>query len=190
MSGYYDYHPQVNLRCPLVLTGLTTDPARRLGHWLASTEGLPIIDLDRRVEHVAGESIWRLIGTQGEAPYRALEREALAAALRALPVGVIVGGDGLTLDDENRASIASATRWVALVASNASVAQSIERTVHPSTGFWHPTRREIFMDEAQLHPFLDPRRSATAHADAVIDIDAYDERGLRQRILSELPLAE
>ena len=189
MDGYYDdHHPLVALRCPLVLVGVATAPARRLGHWLAATEGLPFIDLDRRVEHAAGQSLWALVAEHGEDRYRALERDALAAALRSTPVGVIVGGDGLVLAPANRALLNAQTRWIGLTAGTATVTRLLQQSALVSTGFWHPTQREVLMVPTQITAYYEARVKALRHADTVIDLDQETPRTRRTRVRAQLPL--
>ena len=191
MDGYYDdYHPQVSLRCPIALVGVLTEPARRLGHWLAAMEGLPFVDLDRRVEHTAGCSLWALVAARGEAHYRALEARALDAALRERPAGVLVGGDGLALASANRDRLRAQTHWVGLTASAATLTTIAQQAAQVPSGHWHPTRREVLMDSSQIEDFRALRVSALAEAAATVDLDGYDRRGLRSRIHSELPVVE
>ena len=187
VNGYYDYHPQVQLRCPLALVGLTTEPAQKLGHWLASTEGLPLIELDRRIEHAAGCSIWALVGLDGEARYRELEHTALETAVHASPPGVIVCGDGVALSAENRALLSAYTHWVGLSASLPSVVRSLQQVMRAATGFWHPTRREVLMNPTQVSGYRDARIEAMRSAATIIDLDAEDARSRRRRLRAELP---
>ena len=186
-GGYYDHHAEVHLRCPMVLVGIATEPSRRLGYWLAATEGLPFTDLDRRVEHLAGRSLWDLVALEGEARYRALERQALMAALRDRPPGIIVAGDGVALDPANRRALADRTHWVGLMMSEAALASAAQRNAQ--AGFWHPTRREVLMDQAQVRTFHAERSTALAAAAAVIDLDNVEPRALRRQLRTELPVA-
>ena len=190
VDGYYDdYAPQVQLRCPMVLTGVVTDPTRRLGYWLAATEGLPFVDIDRRVEHAAGCSVWKLVFEQGEGTYRQLEEQALDAALRALPLGIIVGGDGLALAQSNRERLSLASHWIGLTASAQTVAAEALRAASAPTGFWHPTRPEVLMDVAQVEAHRQVRIDALSSAAVVLDLDKNDARAMRSQVRAELPVA-
>ncbi len=189
MDGYYDdYHPQVQLRCPLVLVGIATEPARRLGHWIAATEGLPFIDLDRHIEHRAGRSLWALVAERGESYYRELEQQALVAALRATPTGVIVGGDGVALSANNRTLLANQAYWVGLTASVHTTTHLLQQSALQTTGFWHPTKREVLMDPAQIGEYYRDRALALSQSRTVIDIDQHDRRARRAMLRAALPL--
>ncbi|MEL7061035.1 MAG: shikimate kinase, partial [Acidobacteriota bacterium] len=97
MNDYYSHHPLVSLDRHVVLAGFVTEETRGIGYRLAALTGLPVTDLDRSIEHVAGQSVWKLIWNEGEARYRELERVALRRALDDRPLGIITLGDGTLL---------------------------------------------------------------------------------------------
>lgn len=189
MDGYYDPHPLVTLDRPFAVLAIVTDDARRIGHWLASIEGLPLLDLDRHIEHSTGRSIWELVAHAGEAAYRAHERDYLARALRATPPGVIVAGDGLILDPSARAELNRAARWVALTSSLETAVDRLRQNAHPQTGFWHPTRPEVLLDAAQVDRFWARRMEALTEAPARINLDHLNTRAVQRRVRAELPVA-
>ena len=102
MQGYYDYGPLVDLRKPVALAGYLTEETRVVGYRLAALLGLPSIDLDRRIEHQSGRSVWSLVWDESEARYRQLERQELRRAVRERPCGILSLGDGTLMDEENR----------------------------------------------------------------------------------------
>lgn len=69
-------------------TGKTT-----VGRRLAVLRDLPFVDLDERVEAAAGKPIRDIFAEDGEAAFRALERDALAAVC-AEPAAVVATGGG------------------------------------------------------------------------------------------------
>lgn len=77
----------------LVLVGLPGAGKSTVGALVARAIGRPFVDLDARVETVAGASVPELFRTRGEAAFRRLEHEALLAALRE-PGAVIAAGGG------------------------------------------------------------------------------------------------
>jgi shikimate kinase len=70
-----------------------------VGVLLASLLGVPFRDTDADVEAVAGKPIADIFVQDGEPVFRALERDAVAAALREHP-GVVALGGGAVLDPQ------------------------------------------------------------------------------------------
>ena len=62
---------------------------------------MPFVDLDERIERRAGRSIPEIFEAEGEAAFRALEREALAEVC-AEGGAVVATGGGVPVDEENR----------------------------------------------------------------------------------------
>ncbi|MEY3213675.1 MAG: hypothetical protein RIT28_4156, partial [Pseudomonadota bacterium] len=63
-----------------------------VGAILAPRLGLPLIDLDARIERETGSSVPSLFAERGEAGFRAVESRALADALREGPCVLACGG--------------------------------------------------------------------------------------------------
>ena len=72
---------------------------------LAETWGVAARDTDADVEQATGRSISEIFVDDGEETFRALERDAVAAALREHD-GVLALGGGAVLDADTRASLA------------------------------------------------------------------------------------
>ncbi len=72
---------------------------------LAETWGVAARDTDADVEQATGRSISEIFVDDGEETFRALERDAVAAALREHD-GVLALGGGAVLDPDTRASLA------------------------------------------------------------------------------------
>jgi len=87
-------------RCVL-LSGLMGTGKSRVGRALASRLGWDFIDTDEAVERSTGMKISQIFEREGEAAFRAREREAL----RALPTRrcVVALGGGAVVADETRA---------------------------------------------------------------------------------------
>lgn len=89
-------------RCThVVLIGPMGSGKSTVGAALASRLGVPLIDLDLRIEVLAGSSIPALFAREGEAGFRIHETNALQQAL-AEPPAVIATGGGAVLDPGNR----------------------------------------------------------------------------------------
>ena len=90
----------------LVLVGLPGSGKSAVGRRVASRHGATFIDLDDQIERETGRSIPELFASDGEAAFRALEREAVAALGPADTFPqlrrVISPGGGAIVDPRNR----------------------------------------------------------------------------------------
>lgn len=80
----------------IVLVGFMGAGKTTVGRILATMAGLPFIDIDERIEEAEGRAVAEIFATGGEAAFRALEREAIAAALSGPDAVVAVGGGALS----------------------------------------------------------------------------------------------
>ena len=85
----------------LFLIGFSYTGKSSAGRLAAERLGLPFVDLDERIERRAGRSIPEIFEAEGEAAFRALEREALAEVC-AEGGAVVATGGGVPVDEENR----------------------------------------------------------------------------------------
>lgn len=85
----------------MVLVGPMGAGKSTLGRALGARLGLPVVDLDARIEQRAGRSIAAVFADDGEAAFRRLERDALLEALGGAPAVIATGG-GTVLDAGNR----------------------------------------------------------------------------------------
>jgi len=93
----------------VVLVGLPGSGKSAVGRRLAHRHGAAFIDLDETIEKTAGRSIPEIFATEGEAAFRALERDAVAE-LGPADAGpevrtVVATGGGAVVDPRNRWSL-------------------------------------------------------------------------------------
>jgi shikimate kinase len=87
----------------VVLVGPMGAGKTTVGRLLAERWGVPFRDTDDDVEQAEGRSISDIFVDSGEEHFRALERSAVARALRDHPGVLAVGGGALMADDTRRA---------------------------------------------------------------------------------------
>lgn len=96
-------------RSLLILIGPPGAGKTTVGAVLAARLGVGFADTDAAVEVVAGKPVSDIFITDGEAEFRRLEREAIAAALSAgesgSPVGVLGVGGGAIMDEQTQARL-------------------------------------------------------------------------------------
>jgi shikimate kinase len=85
----------------LVLVGPMGAGKSTIGRRLAARLGLPFIDMDAHIEARAGAAVTKIFEREGEAGFRARERQMLDEALHG-PSGIIAAGGGVVLAEDNR----------------------------------------------------------------------------------------
>lgn len=97
------------------LTGFMGVGKSTVGRCLAEALELPFVDLDAEIEARAGCSIATVFDQRGEAAFRRLESETLAAVVRR-PSAVVATGGGTVTVEENRAKMDAhgVTVWIDL----------------------------------------------------------------------------
>ena len=170
VSDYYEYHPLVTLDRHLVLAGYIAAETRLVGYQLASLTGLRVTDVDRKIEHQAGKSIWQLIWSEGEERYRQLERDALAAVLAERPFGVVSLGDGALIDPANRQLVLSKGRLVVLDLDLANCYWRLKASPAGKADAWHPLYPGELQRFEQLRPFYELRAPGFADAHHHIEL--------------------
>lgn len=160
LDGYYDYHPLLTLDRHIALAGYIGEETRIIGYRLAAITGLPVLDIDRTIEHAAGQSVWKLIWTETEAQYRNLERRELQRALAARPFSLITLGDGTLLDPVNRKRLLEQTHVIALDLDLANTYWRLQASEHAARDFWHPLHAGPLTRLEQVRPYFEIRQTA------------------------------
>lgn len=100
----------------IILTGFMATGKSEIGRRLARELGRVFIDTDGMVEAKVGRPIAEIFATEGEAAFRALEREAVERAC-AVPDAVVAVGGGALLDAESRRLLSTSGVVVCLTAA-------------------------------------------------------------------------
>lgn len=100
----------------IVITGFMATGKSTVGRRLAQRLGRRFVDTDQLVEERANASVAEIFEHEGEAGFRARERDAVAAACAQSDVVIAIGGGALT-DPDNRTLLQAAGPLVCLEAS-------------------------------------------------------------------------
>ena len=108
----------------IVLTGFMCTGKSEVGRRLAKRLGRPFVDTDQLVEARAGTSVAAIFSDDGEAVFRALEREAVLAATARADAVIAVGG-GAILDPVNVERLRAVGVVVCLSADAATITRRV-----------------------------------------------------------------
>ena len=131
-----------------------------------------------RVEAAAGRSVKDIFASEGEAAFRALERDAVAEAC-ALPDAVIATGGGALVDPENRRRLAAAGPIVCLTATPEEILRRVGRTET------RPLLAGLSSDAARLdriREMLASRAAAYGSATHIVDTSGCTPDQVVQRV--------
>lgn len=167
---YYDHYPLVVLDRHLVIAGYLGAETRRIGYQLAALTGLGVTDLDRKIEHHAGKSVWELIWNDGEPRYRQLEQKHLIRLLAEKPRGIITLGDGALIDEANRERVLAQACLVVLDLDLPNCYWRIQSTSLGEKDFWHPLHAGPVERFEQVRPFYELREPGFTQAHHRIEL--------------------
>jgi len=111
----------------LALVGFMGTGKSSVGRILARKTGRTLVDVDQRIEEKDGRSIPEIFETDGEARFRAIEKEVILEASRGRSQVITTGG-GAVVDPENMAALKGGGLVVALTA----VPETVYRRVKDS----------------------------------------------------------
>jgi shikimate kinase len=167
----------------LVLVGMMGSGKTTVGRLCAQRLGRPLIDTDAQVEAAAARTVSDIFATAGEAAFRALERDAVAAACAHAEPAVIACGGGAVLDETNRGRLRAAGLVVWLRTAPATLAARI-----PADGE-RPLLAGATGEGAQERVLaeLAARRADayTAAAHVTVDTDGLDAGAVADRVVEE-----
>ncbi|HXG92976.1 MAG TPA: shikimate kinase [Blastocatellia bacterium] len=129
-----------------------------VGRELARALSCRFVDLDELIEQRAGKAIRSIFAEQGEAEFRCIEREAIAACSE-LNGAVIALGGGAYVSEENRAVLREIGKTVWL---DCPLEVCLKRIGDDPS-------RPLLGNEDEMRDLLERRREAYAQADYVVE---------------------
>lgn len=147
----------------VALIGLRGAGKSTLGPLLAARIGIPFVQLDREIERVAGMGLGEILELHGQAGFRRLEHDVLAALLGAHPALVLEAGGGVVAEQATYAALRAGcfTIWL-----KATPEEHMQRVV--DQGDLRPMRdNRHALDD--LRAILASREALYSLADACVD---------------------
>jgi shikimate kinase len=172
----------------LILTGFMAAGKSAVGRAVAARRGWRLVDSDAELVARAGKPIPAIFAEHGEARFRELEREVIAALAddpaRCPQCGeprpaVIATGGGALVDERNYLALKRAGVIICLSARPAVIAARVRRAPH---------KRPKLLEggkplEARIVELMDERRAAHARADFTVDTSDLSVAEAAERVL-------
>ena len=165
LDPYYSYEPLVTLQRPLALCGAVGAPVAPVASMVSQLTGLPYVELDRWLEHEAGQTVSALALEEGERGLRRRERKLVRRALEQRPCPVIALGEGALLSRWVRGAVRRRADLVYLAAAPRDLWDGV-RALSP--GARYPFIRAP-RDVGDLERYLASRVPTYAAAHRVLD---------------------
>jgi shikimate kinase len=164
-----------------VFVGVMGAGKTTVGQLVADRLGVPFLDVDSTIEASAGKPIPEIFIDDGEAHFRALEREAVARALATFD-GVLALGGGAIMADETRKRLLDHT----VVYLSVEVADAVKRV---GLGVGRPMLK--MNPRATMRHLLDLRRPLYEEvATVMVRTDGRTPDEVTLAVLAELPSAD
>ena len=160
----------------VVLIGMMGAGKTTVGGRLARRLDRPFVDSDVQVEQRTARSVREIFETDGEAAYRALESEVLAAALASEEPAVIAAAGGTILDPNNRRRMKEFGTVVLLEAKPADLVGRVGGQDHRPLLRDDPEGALEEMDRVRRHLYEET-------ADVVVDVSERGPDEVVQEIL-------
>ena len=187
MSDYYDYHATVQLVRPTVLIGLPGVDYRQVGRDTSSLTGLPFVDVDRWVEHEAGQSLYALLSDRGAEVLEQAESRMTEKALGSPPPGIIVLGDAALAQPTNLERALTRGFVVYFKQSLSNVYWELRRQAQVRGGLNLPHLPQPLETVDQLRPLFELRKAAYQRAHHTIDMAETGVEGAVRQLMKALP---
>jgi shikimate kinase len=159
----------------VVLVGFMGAGKTTVGRLLADELGFRFVDLDERIVARTGRTVAAIFAEDGEAAFRALEREAARAEAGSVDV-VIAAGGGAVLDPATRAALYEGATSVWLRCARDTLLARI-----PADG-----SRPLAANRATIGALLSEREPIYRRADLVVDTTSAAPRDTARELARAL----
>ncbi len=172
----------MTIKPKVVLTGFMASGKSAVGRALAVRLGRRFIDSDHEIAARAGKPIAQIFAEDGEAAFRRLEREVIAALAAAPEPAVIATGGGALVDDANYAALARVGIVVCLTARPEVIARRVS-----ASNVVRPKLAEGNLPlEQRIVQLMEQRKTAYARAAIVVDTSDLTINAAAERVLRAL----
>jgi shikimate kinase len=187
MRGYYESHPTHHLERPLVLVSFVNRMTRTVAHNLAATTGLPLSLLDELVEHRVGASAHEIVGDQGLAVWRDVEKRELGRELRSKPPPILALGEGGMDDPESLSLILDSSELVYLhLPQNEACEWASRQSAGHSASLWAEVKALGGVPEESMRALFESRHFTYGLAHLTLDVSGRRLAETTNKLLNRL----
>jgi shikimate kinase len=169
----------------VVLVGFSGTGKTTIGQLLAHRLGWDFVDTDQRIVARFGKSIAAIFRDEGEAVFRAAEREEVAQACAGTRAVISLGG-GAIVDPSSRALVCAGNHLIRLEAAPETILQRLRSSPgaeeRPMVAGADPL--------ARIRALLAARADSYAVAELAMDTEAREPEQIVEEIIRRLDLAE
>ncbi|MCI0538318.1 MAG: shikimate kinase [Verrucomicrobiales bacterium] len=153
-----------------------------VGHLLATALGFRLVDTDQLIEEQTAKRIAEIFATEGEAQFRAYERQVLEGLARQSRLVISTGG-GLAANHENFASLKSHALVVCLWASPETIWHRVGHQSHRPLLHGPDPLNKIRRLLAEREPFY-------RQADVLVNTEARSVKEVAHQVLHQFHVAQ
>lgn len=182
---YYSPHPRLHLARPLVIAGDLGGGSRLIGRTVCARTGLPFVEVDRQIEHEAGESLSALADRIGTKRLAERARTVLERVARERPWAVVA----LEWAWPNHEATHLFRRKLSMVyvqRPGAFLLERVEKEVHRAGPWVLDGSPCVFRDEGDLASLHQARRDLLGHASVLLSAGDLHAHRVSDLILDEL----
>ena len=185
MNDYYEPHSSFRLTRPIVLGGQIGCGARLVGRMLCARTGLPFVEVDRQIEHEAGQSLARFAETHGtkRIAYRARAVLERLATQRPFPV---IALDRAWPGADTAPLLRKQFDFVHIERPTHYLLDRIEKELHAAGSWLLGDQPLVLRNESDLAPLLDEREPLFSEARILLDAGERHELQVAEELRSAL----
>jgi shikimate kinase len=165
------------MRRHVLLVGLSGSGKSEVGRLVGAGLDTAVLDVDEEIMRRTGQSVPEFFASPGEAAFRRLERELVAAALHR-PAQVVVPGGGWAVEDGNLAEARARALTVWLRVAPETAAARLGRDGS------RPLLRGEGAPQEKLTDQLEQRAGWYAQAEAVVETDELEVKQVAQAVIA------
>lgn len=183
---YYSYEPMMTLDRPVALAGFFGMELGVVAGVVSQRTGLPVIELDRWIEHEAGKSVSEIVLREGVNALKKRELPLLQRALKDTPPPLLVLGDSTLTDYDPRKLLMNHAHIIYFQAALPDLLARVQRGLSSSPGCYWPWMLRAPTSVQEIETYFADRRGGYESAHTTVDVTGWNAGKIAERLLTEL----